>query len=104
MKTTQSMPTTSQQTLYTTLITQVFEHIHPSQIHSISIGPMRFPEKMYLRIAKLYPHETLLAHPLQKRGKYFSYTQDCEITMKKFVTQQLQQRIDDALIFECNPL
>ena len=54
------------------------------------------------RHQQLYSKDKLLAHPLEKRGPYFSYPQDIE--------QQLQQSIREALapyskqeqLFQCH--
>ncbi len=90
--------------LYQGLIDQVFQHIKADHIHSVSIGPLRFPAKMYQKLVKLYPEDKLLAHPLEKRDNHFSYKKECEIAMKQCITEQLQQHMDKALIFECSPL
>lgn len=89
---------------YQTLIAQIFSHISPQNLHSISIGPLRFPEKMYQRIVKLYPQDPLLAHPLYKRKNYVSYRQEIEIAMKTFISETLANYVDNTLLFECSPL
>lgn len=90
--------------LYQQLIEQIFEYIHPKNIHSISLGPLRFPEKMYQRISNLYPQDVLLAHPLYKRGGYVSYREEVESEMKQFVTKTLSHYVSENLLFTCSPL
>jgi len=86
---------------YKQLITDIFAQIPSHAIHSVSIGPLRFPTKMYQKLTKLYPKDKLLAHPLTKRGKIVSYTSDLEDTMKNQVLSLLYPHVDKALIFEC---
>lgn len=90
--------------LYAELIEQIFMKITAAQVHSVSIGPLRFPAKMYQRLIRLYPNDNILAHPLYKRENYFSYRQEVDMVMKDFVRQYLQHYLPSTLIFECNPL
>lgn len=92
------------QNLYKDLIANIFKYIQPGQLHSVSLGPLRFPERMYQKLIKLYPKDLLLAQPLLKRDKHFSYKAELEQTMKIFVTKQLERYIDNTLLFECSPL
>jgi spore photoproduct lyase len=91
-------------TLYSELIQHIFQYISAKHIHSVSIGPLRFPEKMFQKITKLYPQEKLLAHPLEKRQQHYSYSEEREQEMKHCVLKTLKHYIDDALIFECHSL
>ena len=63
--------------------------------------PYVFPVKMYQKLAKLYPEEKLLAHPLEKRQQQMTYSEECEQKMKYFVSQHLRRYVPQALIFEC---
>lgn len=87
--------------LYQELITDIFNAITPSSLHSISIGPLRFPDKMYQKITKLYPNDALLAQPLYKQGNVFSYREELERNMKDCIQQLLKQHVDKTLLFEC---
>jgi spore photoproduct lyase len=90
--------------LYQELIAQVFQHISADSVHSVSIGPLRFPQKMYQKIVKLYPQDKLLAQPLAKRDKHYSYSKTLEDSMKNIVAEQLAQYISSDLLFSCSPL
>lgn len=90
--------------LYQELIDAIFTAINPQKFHSVSVGPMRFPEKMYHKIVKLYPEDKLLAHPLEKRDNHYSYSAALEQTMKKTVYDMITPVLDKALLFECSPL
>ncbi len=89
---------------YRQLIDAIFAVIDKKSIHSVSVGPMRFPTKMYQKLIKLYPQDKLLAHPLVKRGGCFSYQEDLEQKMKLFVVDYLQRYLDKTLLFECASL
>lgn len=87
---------------YQTLIKDIFTAITPDMIHSVSLGPLRFPDKMYQKIAKLYPDDPLLAQPLYKQGNVFSYRDELEKSMKTWIQQLLQQYLPQTLLFECH--
>lgn len=87
--------------LYHELIDNIFAVLPSSRLHSVSLGPLRFPDGMYQKLLKLYPEDKLLAHPLQSRGNVVSYTQDVEDRMKRVVKNKLRDYVDDALLFEC---
>ncbi len=89
------------QQLYKALITEVFETVPAAAIHSVSIGLMRFPEKMYQRIVKLYPNDKLFAQPLEKRGKLISYKADIETQMHAYVSQLCRQYLPAEKLFSC---
>ena len=90
------------QTLYQTLIESIWRNIPTTSIHSVSLGPMRFPAKMYQKLAKLYPEDKLLAHPLTKRAGHFSYSQEREDKMSQYITAQLKKYINPDIIFKCS--
>lgn len=89
---------------YSALIDVLMQRLQVDSIHSVSIGPMRFPDKIYQKITSLYPDDKLLAHPLEKRNKIFSYPEAIEIKMKSFVRETLSRYIPEDLIFECHSL
>ncbi len=90
--------------LYQQLITQVFQQLPLQAIHSVSVGPLRFPQKMYQRMVALYPDEKLFSHPLYKRAQHYSYAENLEIKMKQVVITALQEYIPSSLLFTCSPL
>ncbi len=89
---------------YQELLKDIFLLISPEKIHSVSVGPLRFPQKMYQEIVQLYPHDQLLAQPLLKRGQQISYPESIEIEMKQTVLKILQNYLPKTLLFECNAL
>ncbi len=89
------------ETYYRQLIQDIFSHVSPEAFHSVSIGPMRFPKKMYDRIHTLYPSDPLLSQPLVNRDGLLSYAAEREAEMAHFVSQQLLQYIHPNLLFKC---
>lgn len=90
--------------LYQTLIDSVFSRLDNKAIHSVTVGPMRFPAAMYQKLVQLYPSDKLLAHPLEKRGNQFSYSKELEDEMKATVNLYLAQYINPEKMFSCNSL
>ena len=88
--------------LYEDLLKGIFSAISSQSLHSISLGPLRFPEKMYQKIIKLYPNDPLLSHPLYKQGKIFSYRQEIEQAMKNDLQDLLRDYAPQSKLFECH--
>ncbi len=86
---------------YRVLIDEVFAMLPPECIHSISIGPLRFPKKMFDRIAGLYPDAKLFSQPFDKRQGHVSYSAEREKQMRQFVEQQLLRYVSDSKLFCC---
>ncbi len=89
---------------YEQLIEAVFADLPKASLHSVSVGPMRFPVKMYQKVVKLYPESQLLSQPMEKRDNTMSYDAQLEHNMKAFVLKKLAKHMDEALIFQCNAL
>ncbi|MFN3235273.1 MAG: spore photoproduct lyase family protein [Gammaproteobacteria bacterium] len=92
------------ETQYQLLIQEIFQNISPNNLHSISVGPLRFPEKMYQKISGLYPKDVLFAQDFIKRNNQRSYSKECEEEMKAFVIKCLNQYVEKPKIFECHVL
>ena len=92
------------QVFYQNLLTDIFTDLERKNIHSISIGPLRFPKKMHEKIQKLYPEENLLTEDLEQRGNMISYGEDKEKEMQIFIRNELKRHVEDKLIFSCNNL
>lgn len=88
--------------LYEKLFFDIFSNIKASAVHSVSTGPLRFPEKMYQKIIKLYPEDALLAHPLYKQGNIYSYQKELEANMKEWIHGLLKQYVNETILFECH--
>ncbi len=86
---------------YRQLFDQVFSRIDVDNIHSVSLGVFRLPEKYYKKIYKLYPEERLFASPLQQTNGMVSYRQDLETEMTEQCQQMLLDYIPKEKYFPC---
>jgi spore photoproduct lyase len=87
---------------YHDLVEAVFARIDPAQVHSISIGPMRFPKAYFSKIKKLYPEEPLFAQAFEKRGSTLSYGKEREQQLEQAVLNPLREAgITENKLFRC---
>jgi len=86
---------------YHNLIDHIFQVVPPTAIHSVSVGSLRFPVKMYHKLVHLYPDEKLLAHPLERVKNNFAYHSDLESEMKQIVLKHLGRYLPKTILFEC---
>jgi spore photoproduct lyase len=86
---------------YQQLFEQVFSMIDLKQLHSVSLGAFRLPEKFFKKMHKLYPEEKLFASPLANQDGMISYRQELEQEMMHYCTEQLLNHIPEAKFFPC---
>jgi len=86
---------------YRKLIQEIFYMISVESIHSVSTGPMRFPEKMFHTIKQLYPDERLFAGPLKNRNGLTSYSEEIETEMMNFCNTILENHLPKNKLFSC---
>lgn len=91
------------QASYSKLINDIFNGLNTDNLHSISIGPLRFPKKMHEKITKLYPSENLLTENLIQTGNIISYKKETEAELKTFITDELSIHAEKTKIFSCTP-
>lgn len=89
---------------YAHLVKAVFAQINTDSLHSVSIGPLRFPHKMHDTIFSLYPKEPALIKGLTKRGKQVSYRHQREQAMHDFMENTLRHHVSQQQLFRCQPL
>lgn len=87
--------------LYQGLIEQIFAEVPARAVHSVSLGPLRFPKNMYDKISAMYPDEPLFAYRLEKRDRQISYTEADEQAMKTVVLELLKPYLSEQVIFQC---
>jgi spore photoproduct lyase len=88
---------------YRRLFDDVFSSIKDDAIHSVSLGPMRFPRGMYDTITKLYPREKLFAHSVSTKGRMVSYPEELEKEMMRYCEKTLSHYIAPEKFFFCLP-
>jgi spore photoproduct lyase len=90
------------QKLYQKLINDLFDNFEIENLHSISIGMLRFPKDMHKKIFNLYPEEKLFTQNLQLNNKNISYGKEIEKEMLDFINMKLQNYIPTNKIFSCS--
>jgi spore photoproduct lyase len=88
---------------YAALFAAVFSALPAEAIHSVSLGPLRFPKAMAKRIMKLYPEEKLFAGPLVREGSMVSYPAALEREMGDYCAGVLRNYVPDSVFFRCTP-
>ena len=88
-------------TQYSGLIADVMDNLEIENLHSVSFGPLRYPKKMYNRIAGLYPEEKLFAFPMKTNEQTVSYGPKTENEMTTHIQNELQSHISEDRIFQC---
>jgi spore photoproduct lyase len=89
--------------LYSELMESITSlNIPIQQIHSISIGTLRFPEKMHKKIHKLYPKSALLNQQGYQDNKIISYPPKIDEEIKEFMLSTVKDAFHDVAIFSCN--
>ena len=89
-------------TLYQQLFAQVFAQIDLQQLHSVSLGTFRLPEKYFKKIHKLYPEEKLFANPLSCQQGMVSYKTALEEQMMADCSSMLLNYIPEDKFFPCS--
>ena len=87
--------------LYTDLFERVFEAIPQNAIHSVSYGPLRFPQSMFRDIFKLYPEEKLFSGPLTEKDRIVAYNEEIERKMAEFCHSMFTKYVSDSIVFQC---
>lgn len=88
---------------YTELVEALADAVPAAALHSLSVGPLRFPRDMFHRIEALYPDEPLLAGPLQQRGPLASYGAAREDELIGFVRRLLAAAFPHTALHSCTP-
>ena len=86
---------------YDALIDKIATTIPSSALHSVSLGPLRFPSGMFQKIERMYPKDILLNGPLIRRNKFVSYSEPREAQLLSFVEQRLVNAFPEANLFPC---
>ncbi len=86
--------------IYENFSMQLERELQPDWIHSITLGPMRFPKAMYDKIRKLYPYDRLFALcELEKIGSQMTYPQEVEAELLQLVKGPLIRWVGEGRVF-----
>ena len=88
---------------YAELFESVFSRVPAERIHSVSMGPLRFPTTMFRRIHSLYPESKLLAGDLVKNGDMVAYSKELEAEMDQKCRELLMNYVPESIFFSCTP-
>ncbi len=88
-------------TQYTTLLQQIFSCVPASAVHSVSIGALRFPDKMLKKIVQYYPNDKILHQVAVNQHGEHAYATEREAYMLSFVRGQVMAHIPEDKIFKC---
>jgi spore photoproduct lyase len=86
---------------YASLVRQLQAIIPVQQLHSVSVGALRFPVKMLDKLQRLYPKDRLLLYPFEQKKGVSSYPESLEQAMKAEVTQLVTQWVGADKLFSC---
>ncbi len=87
--------------LYQRLFEQVFSIVKLENLHSVSLGAFRLPERYFKKIHRLYPEEKLFASPLSCEGGMVSYKNELERQMLDDCSRLLLSYIPKERFFPC---
>ena len=88
---------------YYKLFQDIFDDLDIKSLHSISFGSLRFPNRMFKKIKKLYPEERLFSYNFDLRDNYVSFRKDLEEEMIKYCELIIKQYNNKIPIFSCKP-
>lgn len=87
--------------LYDEMIDDIEQTVAADRIHSVTLGPMRFPKAMHDRIVRLYPDDPLFAlEETVLRNGQMTYPADLEQEMVEFVSSRLGTFLPRERIFQ----
>lgn len=87
---------------YSQLIDDLKAVVKADQIHSISLGAMRFPQAMFDKIQVQHPHSKLLNHPLVKNNKQVSYADEVQTAMTDCIKTLVTDAFANCPLFSCH--
>ncbi|MGF1526683.1 MAG: spore photoproduct lyase family protein [Candidatus Competibacterales bacterium] len=91
--------------LYVELFAAVFDPLSQALgkglpgLHSVSLGPLRWPKAYFQTLLRLYPDEPLLAGEFAERGGVVSYPLEVEAALGDFCRHQLLARVGAERLF-----
>jgi spore photoproduct lyase len=86
---------------YQELMNRLQALIPVKQLHSVSIGALRFPNKMLDKLQALYPKDKLLMYPFEQKKGVSSYPEELEQSLKACVHDMVSAWVGSDKIFSC---
>ncbi|MEM9282471.1 MAG: DNA photolyase, partial [Verrucomicrobiota bacterium] len=86
--------------VYRGFVDRIFQTINGDQVHSITLGPMRFPKAMFDRIVRMYPGDRLFAlEEMMNRDGQLTYSPEIEAELLASVEDSLAGYVSSELVF-----
>lgn len=86
---------------YTQLVDRLKAIIPVSQLHSVSIGTLRFPTKMLDKLQAMYPKDPLLLYPFSQTDGVSSYAKSLEKSLKSDIRSLIDSWVGVEKVFSC---
>ena len=88
--------------LYAAFFDDIFHHLDPGRLHSVTLGPFRLPHDWWRRIVSMYPEEELFHRRLEARDGSVGFARDLETEMRDACAELLRQRVPEEILFPDN--
>lgn len=86
---------------FTRLLEEIFDHIDPEKLHSVSLGSFRLTKDHFRKATRLYPEEPLFAQELVLNNGIISYPLAQEEEMIGYCETQLMKHIPRHIYQPC---
>jgi spore photoproduct lyase len=84
---------------YYQLFVELFESLPINKVHSISLGPLRMPKKIFKKMRQLYPKEKLFNTTLEETNGIISYSLEREEMLQEWCSKELLKWVSEDKLF-----
>lgn len=89
--------------IYERFFAEVFAVVPAEAVHSVSLGPLRFPKAMFDEMWRQQPDARVFCGPLTRRGGMMSYAPELERRMHAHCTERVARHVPSERLFACLP-
>ena len=86
---------------YNRFFEYIFKNIPEKAIHSVTYGSIRYPNKVYKNIVKLFPEEELFFHNMEVKKNHTGYSKQMEDEIELFVNESISNFIPQEKLYHC---
>ena len=86
---------------YQSLFKEIYSEIKEESIHSVSLGPLRFPKTYFNKIFSYHRQEEVFSRLDINGGNLVSYDKDLESEMNTFCKNELLKYCNENKVFHC---
>jgi len=87
--------------IYERLFNIIFSKIAAENLHSVSLGTLRFPETYFQNIIRLYPDERLFTGSFERKQGMRTYNSHIEQSMLQYCKTRLSHYVPAQILFPC---